>query len=528
MKKVVEISTGSQYKLFIFELKGLNFMNDLVADDGFVDLRKQDSSERTIPVLLGGNLGNPTLKMNLSIKEVVKISRVYNAKTIQDLGLEGTELDAQRPLYEAHAKGLAQYVVIGLVAMLINKMEQAGEDIPPRITAMQKQIGISGYSMLQPIVANIRHCNEDFSDLKPREINETLSNGSRQKLDGVYRITLSGRHTLSIVDGQHRVVAFGEVMKWLRSVTSHRQYPVKGLFHPKDTFHDGPRLHPEMVEFWEKVEDIATSESTVSIECHLGASDEQERQIFADLNSKGKKAELSLALEYDESDPVNLFIKRRLLSQPGGVIEFATPTSDAKDWHKDDGGLLRKELNPITCLVMRGKVSSKGFTPAQVEQRGSLAIKFWGAIQAIPNFGKPGSRGLTVAAQPVVLKGIARLAFDLAFGKVKEQNAEHLGLLWQAIESGELDFSHTNEMWGSLMLDAQSRSNALPGVERYLHVPAGTNLDAGTIDAQHGWVRYGIKHNDIYPRLGDLIRWKLGFEPRASVSRSIAKEAQTK
>ena len=27
--------------------------------EDFVDLRKQDSAERTIPVLAGGNLGNP-------------------------------------------------------------------------------------------------------------------------------------------------------------------------------------------------------------------------------------------------------------------------------------------------------------------------------------------------------------------------------------------------------------------------------------------------------------------------------------
>ena len=101
---------------------------------------------------------------------MVRISQVFNAKTIKDLGLEGTELDAQRPLYENHAKGLAQYVVIGLVAMLIKKMEADGDKVPSRVTAMQKQIGISGYSMLQPIVANIRHCEDDFSDLKPEAL----------------------------------------------------------------------------------------------------------------------------------------------------------------------------------------------------------------------------------------------------------------------------------------------------------------------------------------------------------------------
>lgn len=500
-------------------------MNAQSNTEGFVDLRKQDSTERTIPVLAGGNLGNPTLKMNLSIKEVVRISQVFNAKTIKDLGLEGTALDAQRPLYEKHAEGLAQYVVIGLVAMLIRKMRQSGEKVPARVLKMQEQIGVSSYSMLQPLVANIRHCEEDFSDLKPRTIMEKLPNNGEQELDGVFRVTLASRHTLSIVDGQHRVVAFTEVLKWLRSVTSNRQYPVKGLFHPVDTYHGGHhKLHPELVDFWQKVEDVATTESTVCIECHLGASDEQERQIFSDLNSKGKKAELSLALEYDESDAVNAYIKQELLGDGDGIIGFRIRSTDNKDWLSDDGTLLRKELNPITCLVMRGKLSSRGFSPKDVGDYKSLANKFWTVIQEIPDFGKPMSRSKTVAAQPVVLKGLARLVYDLGLGSKADINHDHLQRLWEAIESGELDFSHENKMWGLLMKSSAERSKLDKDIGKYVHVPAGTNLDAGTVDPDHGWVRYGSKHNDIYPRIGDLIRWKLKLNPRASVARSIAKE----
>ena len=68
---------------------------------------------------------------------------------------------------------------------------------------------------------------------------------------------------------------------------------------------------------------------------------------------------------------------------------------------------------------MRGKVSSQEL---QVEQRQS-SHRFWGAIQAIPNFGKPGS-WFNGGHNPLS-RGLAQLAFDLAFGKVKEQNAEH-------------------------------------------------------------------------------------------------------
>lgn len=494
--------------------------------EDFVDLRKTDSSERTIPVLASGNMGNTTLKSQWSIKDLARHGRVYNRKTIDDLDLVGTELDAQRPLFEKHAKGLAQYVVVGLVSMLIRQMEREGEEVSPRIKALQKQLNISNYSNLAPIVANIRNCRSDLKDLNARRIWEALDNGTRQQLDGVYRITLSSRHVLSIVDGQHRVVGFGMVMKWLKSITSFRQYPKAGLFQPKDELHDGSKLHPEIVEFWERIEDIATSQSTVAVEIHLGATAEQERQIFADLNSKGKPVPLSVSLEYDESDAVNRYLNQAI--REAELFRFPTPITDSSDWHADAGGLLRKHLNPISTLLIAGKGSSKGITPAQVNTRSGPLDHFWKAIQNIEHFGQPGAKSKTVAAQAVVLKGLAKLVFDLQFGPQNSRNEEHVAQLWEAIKSGQLNFSHTEPMWRSLMLNSDDRENLLPGVSRYVHVPTGTNLDAGTFEKETGWVRYGSKHNDIYPRIGDLIRWKLGFEPRPSVSRSIAKDDQAK
>ena len=106
------------------------------------------------------------------------------------------------------------------------------------------------------------------------------------------------------------------------------------------------------------------------------------------------------------------------------------------------------------------------------------------------------------------------------------KNEEHLAELWKAVQSGRLDLSHKNDAWRSLILSAADREQLLPGVSEYVHVPSGTNLDAGTYNEENSWVRYGAKHNDIYPRIGDLIRYQLGFAPRPSVTRSIAKETE--
>lgn len=74
------------------------------------------------------------------------------------------------------------------------------------------------------------------------------------------------------------------------------------------------------------------------------------------------------------------------------------------------------------------------------------------------------------------------------------------------------------------MLSAEARNKEHPGICDYVHVPLGTNLDAGTFEESTGWVRYGAKHNDIYRRIGDLIRYQLKLSPRPEVTRAIEKE----
>ena len=38
------------------------------------------------------------------------------------------------------------------------------------------------------------------------------------------------------------------------------------------------------------------------------------------------------------------------------------------------------------------------------------------------------------------------------------------------------------------------------------------NRDIGSFDGK--WMRFGSKHNDIFPIIGDMIRWKLGLPSR--------------
>ena len=72
-----------------------------------------------------------------------------------------------------------------------------------------------------------------------------------------------------------------------------------------------------------------------------------------------------------------------------------------------------------------------------------------------------------------------------------------------------------------LMMSETERLKEFPGLEKYLFIPSEINIDAGIYDQQNNWVRFGNKHNDIYPRLGDVIRWKLGLKVRPTVAKAL-------
>jgi hypothetical protein len=42
----------------------------------------------------------------------------------------------------------------------------------------------------------------------------------------------------------------------------------------------------------------------------------------------------------------------------------------------------------------------------------------------------------------------------------------------------------------------------------------GSNRDVGRFDPATQWMRFGAKHNDIYPIIGDMLRWQIGLPSR--------------
>lgn len=198
--------------------------------------------------------------------------------------------------------------------------------------------------------------------------------------------------------------------------------------------------------------------------------------------------------------------------------------TDVKDWADDEGKLPRKDMVAVNAILFLNKTNISSATPAMADEaKQQIAYRFWTAVHAIEGFGEQLARQKTVAAQPVVLKAAAKLVFDFSFSNRRPENGDELT---ERLLSNltDIDFSHANPMWRYYEFSEQDRrANGLAGLAAYLP-PEGTgNRDLGSF--QGGYMRFGAKHNDIYPIIGDMIRWKLSLPSRHSTEAETAAAA---
>lgn len=478
-------------------------------------LNAVDSTARKYPVLMGQNLGSPTLKLNLPIADFIAMSKVRNKAELERQGSGGADI-AQRELIPNHSRALARYTLMGLVRSAINDYKRENRPIGEDILGLQKELGDPPYAALQPIVVNLENVGERGENLKYVDLGERIN-----EQFNIAEVSLSRQNKMAVVDGQHRADAFKRVENFLAKVNQEMRYPKKGIFEGSTV---NGRISYDLIPFWLHVEDVSMSRVSVCVECHLGLNIEQEQQLFFDLNSKVAPVSRSLGFQMDHTDPINKFVATNLIEE--NFFSFKMSDKDTTNWNNDDGSISRKDINTISSLICCGKASSKGLTPISVEKNEDFMMKFWEAIRNVKGFGLPNAKKTTIAAQPVVLKALAKLCYDLKLGHRNIIDPRSCEKLLAAIKTGSLDLSHNNIIWQALLMPSAERNEKFEGISKYVHVPIDANLDAGIFDKENNWVRFGNRHNDIYPRLGDIIRYKLGFKPRDTVTKAIAKEAQ--
>ncbi len=210
-----------------------------------------------------------------------------------------------------------------------------------------------------------------------------------------------------------------------------------------------------------------------------------------------------------------------------GELGIGITDREAKDWSDDNGALALKDVVAINAIAFLNKGNIAGATPAVIEPRQETVQHLWGKIMEIPHFGEAQAKEKTVAAQPVVLKALAKLTYDLNFSNRKPENSDELfAKLLESID--KIDFSHSNPMWRYYELTEGQRVDAsLDGLADYLpEDSASANRDIGSMQGE--FMRFGAKHNDIFPILADMIRWVTGLpsrrEPKDADAEAVAEK----
>jgi len=454
-----------------------------------------DVNETPFNVFIGHNLGHRVFTMSVPFRKFADISAVANDRDAGPV--------AQRALDEGHAKKLAVYMTKGLVSAAKMRRIAGKKVVSDAFDSVLRRLGEQPYFSLQPLVCNIRN-------IPPGGTGTGGIRGLRLETKtgetAGFRVFLSERHVLWVVDGQHRRHAADLVMTFLEQVRQTGKYPGKGavLFADK-----GKQVSEDEMVVWNEAYEAARSFATLTVEIHLGLDIDQERQLFHDLNRLAKKVDASLAFQFDGSNPITLFIKNRL----AGELGITVTDSEAKDWSEDSGALVLKDVVAINAIAFLNKGNVAGATPSVIEPREEPILNLWSRVTEISEFGSNRAKEKTVAAQPVVLKALAKIAFDLNFNNRRPENAAELysGFLERLTS---VNFSHKNPMWNYYSLTDEERvAAALEGLKDHLpeEVP-GVNRDIGSL--QGGFMRFGAKHNDIFPILADMIRWATGLPSR--------------
>ena len=437
------------------------------------------------------NLGYHTKLIALSLADFVRLSVVANREHLESIGDDPDEA-AQRSLNEKHATELAKYMLKGLMHAAQAYRARTNNSPSPAIASFLERMGTQSYFGLAPVVATVPDVTPGPNALPFRQVLDPSGNSFGQLA------YLPADKSLHVIDGQHRRFGANLVVRFLEDVTQNYRYPKKGSLFPNDKSEFPSR---SQIDGWLECLNMARRQALICVEVHLGLSIEQQRQLFYDLNSKGLKVSPNLAVKFDDANPA-VRLTKSLESRVGIVLTEKVPPT----WDEDVGSILQKDAVAVTALALANAKSEKGVQPKHGDQEHlDWAMKMWEGIAKIPDFGTPQARYKTVAAQPVVLKGIARAIYECAWLDADPNAANQLINAIPAI-----DFKHTNPMW-RLYVD---RSAFEQDASLASYVPDQPPSNGFSEVDAHGYVRFRPNHADIYPIIASLVRKAAGLDTR--------------
>lgn len=141
---------------------------------------------------------------------------------------------------------------------------------------------------------------------------------------------------LSIIDGQHRILALGFVNEQMQKEVKRTERKLASLRvrHRKET--DNRELADEIAQVSGLLEQmearrLGLMESELAVQIYIGLNEVEEQQLFGDINSKVQLVSKELGHSFDSVDPLNLVIQQvvdhNMLLKEAGVEKRSNLTA---------------------------------------------------------------------------------------------------------------------------------------------------------------------------------------------------------
>ncbi len=323
------------------------------------------------------NQGLPTFTGRLTLEQFADLTIVHNARWAEDAG-ESFDSVTQREIIDAHANGLAMFMLQGLVAATIlrGKNDPFAPDLADQLLLNQDKVGRSAHYGL-PQVTLVLTGEPDFAEVSSVPASTAL------------RLFLPAGRLFVVADGQHRREAARRVREFLNRVVADRRIPKGVKFYPTQ---EEPISAIEL-EAWIAVQDTFRSWTMISYEAHIGLSIPEARQMFTNYNCNVKPVKLDLNLVFDQSNPLNQFAK-----------DWVEPELLRVSGDKSDLDL--RKLASIHGFLFLGKTNIKS-APYNIVEMLPIAKEFWTTVLQSPEWIRPG----TLLREVPVLKSLAKAWF---------------------------------------------------------------------------------------------------------------------
>lgn len=120
---------------------------------------------------------------------------------------------------------------------------------------------------------------------------------------------------LSILDGQHRILALGYVGEQMLKEARSLEKKVAALKIRHRKTPDNAEIAAELEQLEGQVEQLERRrlelmESELAVQIYIGLSEEEEKQLFGDINSKVQLVSKELGHSFDSIDPLNVVIQQ--------------------------------------------------------------------------------------------------------------------------------------------------------------------------------------------------------------------------